>query len=411
MFTKMSAQFDGEKNRRGINVFVAGCIHGYWDELVDAVKKEMAKGNQIDVVLVNGDNHTFRNEEDMLSSKHYKNIKEQKPDKNGKPPKYTFEEFYGSFHKYINSSAKLPCLFILIGGNNECEDLLFQMPYGGFIAENIYYTGRSSILDYKGLRISALSGIFFDKWFNKPICEKFPIRSERDLQTSYYVRSSSVYQLLCYQNLPQSPKINVMMTHDWPIEFKENKEPKEIFKNIHIDWFDKYNMKYGNIYACDLLAALKPKYWTAAHNHAKFEADYVSGRNSTHFIASPRLCDNLSSFYRIIHFDYDELNPETRNSSTLTFAPEWIAILQSTQNHEQLIQDFKFAKWGRIQNSKLRNSILKNLETIKTKQKLNSTFLEVPYNIYDPCESTSKIRSKYQIQNQNKRRNQHRKHN
>ena len=387
-----------DEKSKGVNVLVAGCIHGFWDELVEAVSNEIKNGNKIDVVLVNGDNQTFRTEEDMESSSSYKEIREQKPNKYGKPPKYTLEQFYGSFHKYVNSDAKLPCLFILIGGNNESQDILFQMPYGGFIAENIYYAGRASILDYKGLRISALSGIFFDKFFNLPVFEKFPIRDPSDMKTSYYLRSFSVYQLLCYKNIPESPKIKVMMTHDWPIEFNDNHEKKEIFRNIIIDDPKWEIIDSGNLYDCDLLSVLKPTFWTAAHHHIKYEADYVSGDNSSHFIANPRPNDE-PPFYRILHFNYDELNPETRDSSILTFAPEWIAILKSTQDFKDIREEFDSNKWNKIQDRK--DSIFHNLEEIKTKQASDSTYLEVPNNIYDTTTNslpTNNICSKYQIQ-------------
>ena len=381
----MSDSCDEEK--KGLNVLVAGCIHGYWDNLVNAVEHEIENGNRIDVVLVNGDNQTFRTKEDMESSSHYVQIKENKPDRFGKKPKYSLDEYYGSFHKYVNPSTPLPCLFILIGGNNECEDLLCQMPYGGFIADNLYYAGRSSILDYKGLRISTLSGIFNESIFNQLLFEKFPIRNG-DIKTNHYIRSFSLYQLLCYGYIPKAPKINVMMTHDWPNDERgENR-----FKNIIIDCPEEKKFPDGNKYAPEILCSLKPDYWTAAHLHTKFEAEYYYDNVSTKFIASPRA--NMSDFYSIIHFDYDELNPETRDSNVLSYAPEWIAILQSTKDARSIPKEFHEFKWSRIKERKYQ--IIKNLEDVKLKVASNPSFLEVQYEI-DPKKATQLICKQYNI--------------
>ena len=375
------------ETKRGLNILVAGCIHGFWDELVNAVKKEIENGNQIDVVLVNGDNQTFRKEEDMESSYHYLLIKENRPTKYGKMPKYTLDQFFGSFHKYMNPEAPLPCLFILIGGNNECEDLLYQMPYGGFIADNIYYTGRASIIDFCGLRIGALSGVYVDHMFNTPIFEKFPIRGNA-MKTVHYVRSFSQYQLMCYENVPEAPKINVIMTHDWPNDDRLRRR----FRNVQYDSF-KRNLEEGNIHGNELLCALHPKYWTAAHHHVKLVAEYYYNDVSTNFIANPRPFDR--NFYSIIHFDYDELNPETRDSHVLSFAPEWIAILQSTQNAKQIREEFEEYKWSKVKDKK--DDILQHLEKVKKEKESNPAFLEVPYKEYDPCKATEIICTKYVI--------------
>lgn len=44
---------------------------------------------------------------------------------------------------------------------------LMQLPYGGYLANNIYYMGYSGVVWFKGFRIAALSGIWKEWDFEK----------------------------------------------------------------------------------------------------------------------------------------------------------------------------------------------------------------------------------------------------
>ncbi|GCA63429.1 hypothetical protein KIPB_009889, partial [Kipferlia bialata] len=42
-----------------MRVLVVGCVHGYWDRIVDLVNKEAEEGRPVDLVLACGDGKTF----------------------------------------------------------------------------------------------------------------------------------------------------------------------------------------------------------------------------------------------------------------------------------------------------------------------------------------------------------------
>jgi lariat debranching enzyme len=44
---------------------------------------------------------------------------------------------------------------------------LAELPNGGWVAPNIYYMGYASVINFAGLRIAGLSGIYKGKDFNK----------------------------------------------------------------------------------------------------------------------------------------------------------------------------------------------------------------------------------------------------
>ena len=56
------------------------------------------------------------------------------------PDKY---KALGSFHKYYSGEAVAPCLTIFVGGNHENSQQLHSLPWGGWVAPNIYYMGLS----------------------------------------------------------------------------------------------------------------------------------------------------------------------------------------------------------------------------------------------------------------------------
>lgn len=47
-----------------------------------------------------------------------------------------------------------------VGGNHEAANHLWELYYGGWVAPNIYYLGAAGVVNFGGVRIAGLSGIF-----------------------------------------------------------------------------------------------------------------------------------------------------------------------------------------------------------------------------------------------------------
>ena len=56
---------------------------------------------------------------------------------------------------------------IVIGGNHEATNHMQELPYGGWLAENIYYLGYAGVVNYGGVRIGGISGVFKGYDYNK----------------------------------------------------------------------------------------------------------------------------------------------------------------------------------------------------------------------------------------------------
>lgn len=49
--------------------------------------------------------------------------------------------------RYYSGEKKAPVLTLVIGGNHEASNHMQELPYGGWLAPNIYYFGKYAQLD------------------------------------------------------------------------------------------------------------------------------------------------------------------------------------------------------------------------------------------------------------------------
>ncbi|KAG2459099.1 DBR1A enzyme, partial [Polypterus senegalus] len=127
-----------------MKIAVEGCCHGELDKIYETIAFLEAKENvKVDLLLCCGDFQAVRNEADMKCM--------------AVPPKYRQMQ---TFYKYYSGEKKAPFLTIFIGGNHEASNYLQELPFGGWVAPNIYYLGYAGVVQYRGIRIGGLSGIF-----------------------------------------------------------------------------------------------------------------------------------------------------------------------------------------------------------------------------------------------------------
>ena len=86
-----------------------------------------------------------------------------------------------------------------------------ELPYGGWVAPNIYYLGYAGVVNVKGVRIGGLSGIYKGHDYMKGRFEKSPYDNSTQ-RSVYHIRNLDVFRLKQLKNNPPE----IFMTHDWP---------------------------------------------------------------------------------------------------------------------------------------------------------------------------------------------------
>ena len=107
-------------------------------------------------------------------------------------------------------------LTIFIGGNHEASNLLRDLYYGGYVAENIYFLGYSSIINVRkgehSLRIGGVSGIEKSHDATRGYFEEYPyIHRRQNLTSMYHIREFEIAKLSTYTG-----PVDFILSHEWP---------------------------------------------------------------------------------------------------------------------------------------------------------------------------------------------------
>ncbi|CAH1995499.1 unnamed protein product [Acanthoscelides obtectus] len=288
-----------------MKIAIVGCAHGELEKIYDTMEAYQRMNKiKIDLLICCGDFQASRNKEDL----HCMAV----------PPKYTQ---ICTFYKYYSGELEAPVLTVFIGGNHEASNYLQELPYGGWVAPNIYYMGYAGIINVGGLRIGGLSGIYKGKDYMKGHYEKVPY-DENSKRSVYHVRNLEVFRLK-----QLSGKIDVFLSHDWPSDIFNFGNVKQLLKKKPFFREDVESNQLGSQPSKELLHGLKPAYWFAAHLHCKFAALIKHENKSiTRFLALDK-CLPKRKFMQIVDIPHDESAP-----MKISYDLEWLAILFLT-NH------------------------------------------------------------------------------
>lgn len=293
-----------------MKIAVEGCCHGELDKIYETIEYlEKKEGVKVDLLLCCGDFQAVRNEGDMKCM--------------AVPAKYrTMQTFY----KYYSGEKKAPVLTIFIGGNHEASNHLQELPYGGWVAPNIYYLGYAGVVRYKGIRIGGLSGIFKSHDYRKGHHE-FPPYNPETLRSVYHIRNIEVFKLKQIQ-MP----MDIFMSHDWPRGIYHYGNTGDLLRKKKFLRQEVESNSLGSPAAEELLAHLQPNYWFSAHLHVKFAAVMQHPPKSN---SAPRVTKFLSldkclpyrEFLQIV-----DVAERPGSSEGLEYDPEWLAILKATNS-------------------------------------------------------------------------------
>ncbi|XP_024272154.1 lariat debranching enzyme isoform X2 [Oncorhynchus tshawytscha] len=283
-----------------MKIAVEGCCHGELDKIYETIGYlEQKEGVKVDLLLCCGDFQAVRNEGDMKCM--------------AVPQKYRQMQ---TFYKYYSGEKKAPVLTIFIGGNHEASNHLQELPYGGWVAPNIYYMGHY----------------------------EFPPYNPETLRSVYHIRNIDVFKLKQIQ-MP----VDVFLTHDWPRGIYHYGSTGELLRKKKFLRQEVESNTLGSPAAAELLAHLQPNYWFSAHLHVKFAAlmqhpaKVDAAPRTTKFLSLDK-CLPYRDFLQIV-----EVADRPGSSQGLEYDPEWLAILKATDSLQTVSPNY----WNPPQNNGL----------------------------------------------------------
>ena len=295
-----------------MKIAVQGCSHGELDKIYAHISNIERKQNiKIELLLCCGDFQANRDENDLKSM--------------ATPKKYHLMK---DFKDYYIQKKVAPILTIVIGGNHEATNHMWELPYGGWLAENIYYLVYSGVIQYRGVRIAGLSGIYNSKDFRKGHFERPPF-NEDTKRSMYHVKYIDIARLKKLDS-----KIDIMMSHDWPSNIQLHGDVEEIYKQK--PYLRKEPLEHFlkmNDGAEELLHGIQPTYWFAAHHHCKFGALVKhEDEKNTKFLALGKYGPE-DNFLHVIDFNENGSQSEKAEfKNSLEYDFEWLNILKATDH-------------------------------------------------------------------------------
>ena len=288
-----------------MKIAVEGCCHGELDKIYETLQFLERKENiKVDLLLCCGDFQAVRNEADLKCM--------------AVPPKYRQMQ---TFYKYYSGEKKAPVLTVFIGGNHEASNHLGELPYGGWVAPNIYYLGYSGVVTFGGYRIAGLSGIYKKHDYPKGHFERPPFHNS-SVRSAYHIRSIDVFKLKLL-----SQPLDIVMSHDWPLGVYHHGNVQELYRYKSFLRDEIESNTLGSPPAAELLDVLQPDYWYSAHLHVKFPAlvpqANKEGNKMTKFLALDK-CLPRRDFLQVVDVG------TAKGPLELHYDAEWLAITRLT---------------------------------------------------------------------------------
>ncbi|ORY97279.1 lariat debranching enzyme, C-terminal domain-domain-containing protein [Syncephalastrum racemosum] len=320
-----------------MKIAIQGCCHGSLDNIYADIQAEESRSKiKVDLLLICGDFQAIRNDADLECM--------------AVPVKY---RQLGDFYKYYSGAKKAPVPTLFIGGNHEASNYLWELYHGGWVAENIFYLGHAGVVNFNGVRIGGLSGIYksFDYklgQFAMPPYQE-PVRS---LKSAYHTREYDVRKMLQVKN-----PIDIFLSHDWPRGIERYGDVQTLLKKKPFFRAEVERNDLGSPANELLLKTLMPRYWYSAHLHVHFSATVAHGpvqqeqnpdeimipddsdsedekgvsqqeAKTTEFLA----LDKCGRGRRNLHY----MDIESTNDQGLQYDLEWLAITRAMQPYLSL---------------------------------------------------------------------------
>ncbi|PWN23449.1 hypothetical protein BCV69DRAFT_267217 [Microstroma glucosiphilum] len=245
-----------------MKIAVEGCSHGELDNIYASILKAEEQGNfKTDVLLLCGDFQALRNVADLECL--------------AVPQKY---RELGGFHRYYSGEKVAPLLTIVIGGNHEASNYMWELYHGGWLAPNIYFLGEAGVIDVGGVIIAGASGIYKSHDYHRGRYEQMPY-DKSSIRSVYHTRVYDIWRLKLLASSAAS-RPDVVLSHDWPNTIEQYGDTAKLISRKPFFKDEIQSSTLGSPPLLELMRCLRPKYWFSAHLHVKFAAIFEHRQGS-----------------------------------------------------------------------------------------------------------------------------------
>lgn len=329
---------------RKLRIAVEGCCHGELEKIYEHLQAISATGGHthpVDLLIICGDFQAIRNLSDLQCM--------------AVPAKF---KQIGDFHRYYAGDKVAPVPTIVVGGNHEASNYFQELPYGGYIAPNIYYLGYSNVITFAGLRIASLSGIWGGpRDYVRGYYERPPYDSKA-LRTVYHVRHFQVKKLSYLRHSRIGRPLDIFVSHDWPRGVVPHGDKETLLRRKPFFRAEVERNELGSPACEELLSQLRPRRWFSAHLHVKFEAVIEHPPQTPATKKRPRSSENGQALGReeqvlkhsapsavsnpdeiALELEDDEVGIDTKPGSAQVHNPEELDIaLSEEEEHDDFNQ-------------------------------------------------------------------------
>lgn len=302
-----------------MKVAVLGCAHGELDAIYAAVREiEQVNSTKVDLIVCAGDFQAVRNADDLACM--------------ACPPKFRDMRSFWKYHSG-QSVAHVPTIFV--GGNHEASNHLQELPVGGLVAPNMYFLGNAGVINYRGLRIAGISGVYTAHNYEKPRSEVPPYPGNQ-MKSVYHARKEDVDRLLRIRK-----PVDIFISHDWPRGIWNHGDRDEFLSAKPFLRSEVDRNTFGNPGTALILEQLQPSYWFSAHIHVKFPAlvKHAGSGKETKFLALDKVLPRRD-FIQLLDIpvpsqaDIDipsdsVIDPTSAEEHCINLDSEWLTILRT----------------------------------------------------------------------------------
>lgn len=214
--------------------------------------------------------------------------------------------------------------------------------------------GYANVINFGGIRIAGLSGIFKAADYHKGHYE-IPPYNPGTAHSVYHVRNLEIFRLSQIKK-----PIDIFVSHDWPTDVYNHGDCSELlhFKPFFADEINSNTL--GSPKNEHLLKLLKPSYWFSAHLHVKFACVYKhsvhdpTSQQTTKFLSLDK-CLPKRKFLQVI-----DIPTKSDASKVLSLDVEWLCVLKKT-DHLLSIDSYNQAPISQLENLNISEDDMKEI--------------------------------------------------